>query len=184
MDIYIVHGYNAGVTEHWFPWLAKQLRDQGHQVEVVELPTPSEPKRDEWEAVLAKTIGAVDANTLIVAHSLGTITALRHLASLESGWTLGGLVSVSGFTGGLEVLPELEDYMAEGIDVRPLVPHINARTMIHSDNDSIVPPSASIALGKELAADLIEIPGGGHFLGDEGFTELPEVLAAVERIAG
>ncbi|MBU3065847.1 hypothetical protein KO481_30535 [Nocardia sp. NEAU-G5] len=35
-----------------------------------------------------------------------------------------------------------------------------------------------------FAADLVEVPGGGHFLADEGFTKLPGVLDAVERIAG
>ncbi|GAB2728365.1 RBBP9/YdeN family alpha/beta hydrolase [Nocardia thraciensis] len=183
MRIFIVHGFSADVGAHWFPWLAEQLDARGHQVSIVELPTPEAPVRQEWDARLAAAVGAVDADTVLVTHSLGVITALRYLSGLESGWRLGGFVGVAGFLGRLSVVPEIDNYLADSPDVASVVPHIDIRTMIYSDNDEVVPPAASRALATLLAAEHIEIPGGGHFLADEGFTELPQALAAVQQIA-
>ncbi|RDI44745.1 RBBP9/YdeN family alpha/beta hydrolase [Nocardia mexicana] len=183
MRIFIIHGYSADVDAHWFPWLAEQLAAEGHQVSIVELPTPDAPVRREWDARLAAAVGTVDADTLLVTHSLGTITALRHLSGLESDWRLGGFVGVSGFLGRLSVIPEIDNYLADSPDVATLASHIDARTMIYSDNDEVVPPATSRALATLLDAEHIEVPGGGHFLADEGFTELPQALAAVRQIA-
>ncbi|MCM6774280.1 alpha/beta hydrolase [Nocardia sp. CDC159] len=183
MRIFIVHGYSASVDDHWFPWLAEQLEAAGHRVSIVELPTPTAPVRREWDACLAEQIGHVTPDTVLVTHSLGTITALRFLATLRTDWRLGGLVAVSGFLGTLDSLPDLDDYLSDSLDIAALVPHITARTMIVSDDDAIVPPAASRALATALSAETIVVPGGGHFVADEGFTKLPEALTAVERIA-
>ncbi|WP_324194584.1 RBBP9/YdeN family alpha/beta hydrolase [Nocardia blacklockiae] len=182
MHIFIVHGYSADVSAHWFPWLAERLATAGHRVSVVPLPTPDAPVREEWEARLAAEIGTVDADTVLVTHSLATITALRFLAGLDNDWRLGGFVAVSGFLSPLPALPELDAYLTDAPDAAALAPRIEARTMIHSDNDEIVPPASSRALAADLRAERIEVPGGGHFLAAEGFTTLPEALAAVEKI--
>ncbi|WP_280378747.1 RBBP9/YdeN family alpha/beta hydrolase [Nocardia wallacei] len=183
MRIYIVPGYSAGVDDHWFPWLAARLAADGHRVSILELPTPDAPVRAEWDARLAADIATVDLDTVLVTHSLGTITALRFLAGLETDWRLGGLVAVSGFLRPLAAVPELDEYLTDSPDAAALAPRIAARVMIHSDNDEIVPPAASRALSTALSAERIELPGGGHFLAAEGFTTFPRVLAAVERIA-
>ncbi|MGV9677411.1 RBBP9/YdeN family alpha/beta hydrolase [Nocardia sp. NPDC003482] len=182
MRIFIVHGYSASPSSHWFPWLADRLTAAGHSTSIVELPTPTAPIRSEWEHSVATAVGAVDADTVLVTHSLGTITALRVLADRPDPWELGGLIAVSGFLDPLPALPELDDYLADRPEIAPLAPRITTRVMIHSDNDAIVPPAASRAVAAALDADTIVIPSGGHFLADEGFTALPEALAAVERI--
>ncbi|WP_280384545.1 RBBP9/YdeN family alpha/beta hydrolase [Nocardia wallacei] len=183
MRIFIIHGYSADVEAHWFPWLAEQLTAQGHRVSIVELPTPTAPVRQEWDARLAAEIGTVDEDTLLIAHSLGTITALRFLSGLESGWRLGGFVSVAGFLGRLSVIPEIDNYLADSPEVAALAARIDVRTMIYSDNDEVVPSTASRTLAELLGAEQVVVPGGGHFLADDGFTELPEVLAAAEEVA-
>ncbi|MGL6234671.1 MAG: RBBP9/YdeN family alpha/beta hydrolase [Segniliparus sp.] len=183
MRIFIVHGYSAGAGDHWFPWLADELRSKGHEVEVVGLPTPAEPVREEWEKALASRVGPVGADTAFVTHSLGTITVLRYLASLQTPWRAGGLVLVSGFTGPLEALPQLDEYLAEDLDPAPLRDRLGAVSAIYSDNDEYVPPSATRKLAEALGAASTVVPGAGHFLGADGHTALPEALEAVLAIA-
>ncbi len=185
MKIYVVHGYSAAPHDHWFPWLAEKLRAEGHVVEVVPMPDSTNPSRDAWERTLDERVGDVDEETLLVTHSLGTVTALRWLAARPAPWRLRGLVAVSGFQGPIAAVPELDDYLAEPLDpadVARVCEAIDDRVGIYSDDDSIVPPEASKALAAQLGARTREVPGGGHFLADEGFTELAEVLEAVEDL--
>lgn len=186
MRVYVVHGYSAAPHDHWFPWLAERLRAQGHDVEVLPMPDSTSPSREAWERTLDERVGDVDEDTLVVTHSLGTVTVLRWLAGLTEPWRLRGLVTVSGFQGPIAAVPELDDYLAEPLDpadVERVRGAIDARVGIHSDDDAIVPPDASKELAAQLGARTREVLGGGHFLADEGFTELAEVLEAVEDLA-
>ena len=44
--VFIIHGYGATVADHWFPWLAQQLRRRG--MEVVPVPLPDSLHRPEF----------------------------------------------------------------------------------------------------------------------------------------
>ena len=41
--VFIIHGYGATVADHWFPWLAQQLRRRGMEVVPVPLPDSLHP---------------------------------------------------------------------------------------------------------------------------------------------
>lgn len=177
--VVVVHGFGASPTAHWFPSLARALTLGGIAVDVVALPSPDEPDADLWEEAVHAALGVPDEGTWIVAHSLGAVTALRVLASLDGEWSVGGLILVSGFTGPLHSLPELDPYLADDVDAEALVDRIATRIVIRSDADTSVPPAASDELAGRLDATLYVQPGAGHFLGDDGITELPLVEALV-----
>lgn len=80
-------------------------------------------------------LGVPDMNTVVVAHSLGAVTALRVLAALPEPWELGVLVLVAGFTRPLEALPELDGFLATDVDVERLSRCIGKRAVIRSDAD-------------------------------------------------
>jgi predicted alpha/beta hydrolase family esterase len=172
----VVHGYGATPRAHWFPWLSHTLTRNGVTVVNPELPCPEAPRTETWKQAVADALGQPDASTWVVAHSLGGITTLRVLAALDQPWQLGGLILVSGFTGRLTALPLLDDYLDTDVDAEQLSQHITTRHMIRSDDDPIVPPSASDKLARRLQADLHVISEAGHFLGDDGFTTLPALL--------
>jgi predicted alpha/beta hydrolase family esterase len=125
--VVIVHGYAATPTDHWFPWLAEQLRALGIHTAAADLPDPQAPERSAWLAATAAAIeaaGGLDEHTHLIAHSLGCITVLRHLAALPpepaptdpartASWRLGGLTLVAGFTGPLPALPQLDGYLTD-----------------------------------------------------------------------
>lgn len=178
MRAFIVHGYSAHTGKHWFPWLGDELVDRGHEVHRVVLPSPDAPERDAWDAALARAIGRVDDDTVLIGHSLGCLSLLRYLGSAEGWWSLGGLVLVAGFVEKLPELPELDAFIGHGVDASMLGSRIRHAVVIRSDNDAIVPPERSIRLAQALNAREILVRGGGHFLGGTLPEALAEVLAA------
>lgn len=181
--VVIVHGYGASPTAHWFPSLAHTLTERGITVDVVALPAPENPDAGLWEACVAAALGVPDQGTWVVAHSLGGITTLRALATISGEWSLDGLIMVSGFTGRLASLPALDAYLTDDVDAERLARNIATRIVIRSDADPYVPPAASDALATRLDATVYVQPGAGHFLADDGITELPLVGALLGSIS-
>ena len=183
--VFIVPGYRANPSSHWFPWLSEELNARGIDVTTVAFPAPDSPAAPAWNQTLVTTIPHVDPSTWIVAHSLGVVTALRRLADLAEPWSLGGLITVSGFTGMLDALPTLDAFLSEDLDLTTVTPRILQSHAVYSDNDALVPPGASAALATRLEAKVHVIHGGGHFLETDGFTTFPAVAAllATERPA-
>ncbi|MGB4777179.1 RBBP9/YdeN family alpha/beta hydrolase [Microbacterium sp.] len=179
----IVHGYHASPSSHWFAWLADEVVRDGVRVAIPALPEPTSPDLEGWITTVADAIGTPDDGLTVVAHSLGAITVLHALGRLAGDWSLGAFVVVSGFADSLPALPELDGFTADPPDIERLAERIRQRTVIASDNDTIVPPAASHALGRRLDAQLVTVPGAGHFLADDGYTTLPAVLHPVTRPA-
>lgn len=180
--VVVVHGFGATPDDHWFPWLRAELRSDGVAAAALTLPRPLAPDPRTWHDVLAGDLGVPDESTWIVAHSLGVVTALRVLAGLPGSWHLGGLVLVSGFTGPLGALPELDPYLSDDIADGELA-RIRARTRtitaLRSDDDAIVPAAATDLLAHRLGVRPVVVPGAGHFLAEDGVTRLALVLDLV-----
>lgn len=181
--VVVLHGYGASPRSHWFPWLARTLARDGVEVGVPAFPGPDAPVFEPWIEMATAAIGLPDASTVVVGHSLGCPTALHALDRLaaDGDWELGSLVLVSGFDGPLAAVPEVASFTAAVPDYARLLPRLRRRVVIASDDDTIVPPAASADLAGKLDAELITMPGAGHFLGSGGFTELPLVAAQVRQ---
>lgn len=175
----IIHGYAATPADHWFGWLAAQLDARGIPTAVPALPNPDAPDPDRWLAAVAASVGTPDQDSVLVAHSLGCITALRHLCSLARPWRLGALVLVSGFVDALPALPTLDAYIGKPLDLTEIRNHVDRLTLIRSDADPYVPPSHTDRLADLLGTSTQVIPGAGHFLASDGVTSLPAALAAI-----
>ncbi|MFC8202099.1 RBBP9/YdeN family alpha/beta hydrolase [Streptomyces sp. NPDC057298] len=175
----IIHGYAATPEDHWFGWLAAQLDARGIPTTVPALPDSEAPDPDRWLAAVAASVGTPDEGSTLVAHSLGCITALRHLCSLAGPWRLGALVLVSGFVDTLPTLPTLDSHIGKPLDLAGIRNHVDRLTLIRSDADPYVPPSHTDRLADLLGASPQVVPGAGHFLASDGVTSLPAALAAI-----
>jgi len=182
--VVVIHGYTANPEVNWFRWLQRELAADGIAVEIPALPDPQAPDRDAWVAAARAAIGAVDGETVIVGHSLGSITSLHVLDGLEEPWTLAGIVLVSGFDREVTGLPVLAPFTAAPPDVAAMVDRIATRVVIASDDDEIVDPALSAALAGRLDAELVTVPGGGHFLDRQGYVEFPQLAAIVRGAFG
>lgn len=169
----IFHGYGATPEDHWFGWLARRLEADGIQTTTPALPGPLAPDAEQWETAARSALGTPDEQTIVVAHSLGCLTALRALHALPGSWRLGALVLVSGFLDTLPALPELDGFIADGCDPSELRDHVVRLVIIRSDNDPLVPPAHTDRLADLLGVTARVQPGAGHFLADDGITELP-----------
>lgn len=178
-QVTIVHGYMASPRDHWFPWLKAKLEAEGADVEVLDLPDSANAKADAWLDYLQANIHQPDANHYFVAHSLGCITLLRYLDGLPAQTRIGGFVLVSGFADSLSLLPQLDEFTTPPLDYRQLIGIAPKRVVIASRDDAIVPYRQTAALSRSLKAQLFSVPHGGHFLGSEGYVQLPVVYEQI-----
>ncbi len=95
--VIIIHGWEGSPQADWFPWLKKELKAKGFVVEVPAMPDTMHPTLESWLVHLKKVTGEPNENTYFVGHSLGVITILRYLESLEDK-KVGGIVLVAGFS--------------------------------------------------------------------------------------
>lgn len=181
MTIYIVHGYGASPSAHWFPWLKTELEKIGAHVSILELPLPSAPQADAWNAAIARQVGRLDAQTYFVAHSLGGIALLRYLSGLGDDVRIGGYLLVSGFNESLPGLPQLDGFIDTGLPYDQLRRVAGHRAVVAAADDLIVPFRYSESLSTQLDARFVPLEHGGHFLGSDGFTRFPQVLELIKE---
>ena len=174
----------ADPDQHWFQWLKDELTGQQIEVSVPALPEPAAPDLDAWVIAASAAIGDLNDDLVIVGHSAGCITAVKVLESRGVDETIGGLVMVSGFDQGLPTLPELAGFTRTAPDYARLNRRVRVRSVISSDNDEIVAPEATEMFARNLDARLTVVPGGGHFLGADGFVTLPAAAEEVRRALG
>lgn len=177
----IIHGYGATPADHWFGWLADRLAADGLTPTVPALPDPEQPRAARWQQVAGAAIGVPDAGSVVVAHSLGSLTVLRHLLSLPPGWRLGTLVLVAGFAEPVPGFASLDAFVAGRTDVRAVAGRVDRVVVLRSDADPVVPTVLTDRLAAQLGVTAQVVPGAGHFLAAEGVTTLPEADAAIRR---
>lgn len=185
--IVVVHGYLANPQMHWFPWLREHYAEAlGHDiVQVPALPNSTSPELEPWVSALSAAVGAVDDETVLIGHSLGSITTLRVLERMPRPWRLRGLISVAGFAEPLPNLPKLDPFTAKPVEFPAIVAGARQRHIVGSDNDTTVAPALTAALASKLDAPLTIIPGGGHFVQRQGCRSIPELIPIVdEMLAG
>lgn len=181
--VYIVHGYMAGPTDHWFAWLKQQVEREGGSAKILTMPDSDDPDPAVWVRTLLKEVGPLDHNTFIVAHSLGTVASMRYLQEYPEA-RIGGLILVSGFDQRLSNIPELDGFLDwQPIDHGTIRRMAENRAVITAKDDEIVAPQLSVALARSLDADLIELDRGGHFLGSEGYDTFPQVWQKLKEQA-
>jgi leucyl-tRNA synthetase len=78
----VLHGYKSGPNKHFHPWLKEQLEAAGHEVVMPELPNADDPDVSEQVAYVRENTKLTEDTTL-VAHSLGTVVAMKLLEEID-----------------------------------------------------------------------------------------------------
>ena len=183
--IVIIHGWEGKPSSNWFPWLREELETRGVTVEVPQMPNTEHPKKNEWVSYLSNVIGEPDVHTFLIGHSLGGITILRYLESLE-GKRIGGAVLVAGFSQSLpnrKAFVELDTFFTAPVNFARVRRSVTKQFIaIHSDNDPYVPILNGEIFREKCGAKLIIIHNGGHLNASDGYVQFPEALLALESL--
>lgn len=173
----IVHGFACNPRMYWFPWLKRELRGMGFQVEMPSMPRPLTPKIEEWVSFLSKVVGEVGENTYFIAHSLGCQATLRFLETLPQGKKVGGALFLAPFF----ELPDIEKkilkpWLDTPIDFEKIKEHLPHSTALFSDDDPLVPLSNQKLFADRLGSKTVVVHKFNHFV---TYLELPMILREI-----
>src|SRR3989344_194754 len=187
--VFIIHGWSGFPEECWFPWLKKELENNGFEVQVPAMPNTDEPRIEEWVPFLEKLVGEPDENTYLIGHSIGCQAILRYLGDLKEDAKIGGVVFVAGWIKKLiGVYDENEIEIARPwvetpIDFESVKNHTKNIVAVFSDDDEFVSLDNLDAFKEKLGARTLIEHGKGHFSQETGIKELPVVLEELLKMA-
>ena len=180
--VLLIHGWEGYPEEGWRPWLKKELEKKGFQVSLLAMPNTQKPKMNSWLKHLTKVIGSPNKNCYLIGHSLGCITILRYLESLNKDDKVGGVILIAGFTSNLGY-KELASFFINPINWHKIKKHCNNFIAIHSDNDPYVSLHYGEFFKDNLGAQFIIEHNKKHFSGDDGINKLPVALNSILKIS-
>jgi predicted alpha/beta hydrolase family esterase len=175
--IVIVHGSYGSPEENWFPWLAAQLRKDGHNVVVPKFPTPEGQNFSNWREVFLTEVGPIHSDMVLVGHSAGPGFILKMLQ--DAGEPAKGVFLVSAFVGvlGLKDFDPINEALFGGeFDWSRIRKNLDFVCVINSDNDPYVPIEKGEEVADNLGVELTVIQNGGHLNSSAGFKEFPQLL--------
>ncbi len=180
--VFIIHGYGATPADNWFPWLKEKLEKKGFDVAVPQMPDTDEPTLQKWLPHLQSVVGQCDENTYFVGHSLGTITILKYLESLQEEEKAGGIVLVGGFSESIE-FEKLSTFTTDPLDYEKVKKSAGKIIAIHSTDDESVPFKFAEIMRERLDAKLIILHDAGHINRKSGYLQLPQALESILKIS-
>ena len=180
--VFLIHGWEGSPEANWIAWIKKELEQKRFAVVAPAMPDSMNPKMDAWVSHLAKTVGTPDEETYCIGHSLGCITILRYLETLQENQKIGGAVLVAGFGSNLEYegyKDELLSFFEAPVDWEEIKKHCAKFVAIHSRDDEFVPIKHNVLFQEKLGAKAIVEQGRGHY----NDKEYPVILDAFLEIA-
>src|SRR3989338_5376504 len=76
---FLIHGWYGNPNNHWFPWLALELKARSFDVSAPQMPHAPKPGVKEWLEFLKEYVGKPDKDTYFVGNSLGCIALVRYI---------------------------------------------------------------------------------------------------------
>jgi uncharacterized protein len=177
MKAIIIHGWDQKPTDEWLPWLAKELKSKGWDVELPEMPNAAMPKISEWMDKLLSL--NPDEDTVLIGHSLSNSLILKYMEGEGSSLKSAYLVAAWDY-----LLPALEkehaSFFKEGFDYEA----INNKapiSILQSTDDPYLDFQKGRELAEKINATFIPFENAGHFQTKSGYGKFPELLKLIEE---
>lgn len=181
----IVHCWSGYPKYCWYQSVKKELEEKGFEVSVPVMPDTDKPKLSLWLPKLKEIIGEPDEDLYLIGHSIGVITIIRYLETLEENQKIGGAVFAAGFTDDLGI-SEIKNFFETDIDFKKIKKRCKKFSVILSDNDPYVAIKYGKIFEEKLVADVKILHNMGHFSGEvdneKSCTNLPEVTKEILKM--
>lgn len=148
----ILHGFEASGEWAWVPWMARELRERGFEVETPSMPEPAHPELSRWLSALKDPVKRLGPGDIVVAHSLGSKAILHALLKegvhVEQIFLVGSALGeirdrdwseVEKRLGERSDIPALKRFWEAEIDLERIGVLAKKITLIISDDDRVVP---------------------------------------------
>lgn len=181
-NIIIIHGTGGNPSRNWFPWLKSELEKLDCRVFVPKFPTPENQSLENWLKVFKEYERYLNANSIVVGHSLGPAFLLSILEKLKR--PIKVAFFVAGFTGLLNNtdFDELnKTFVTKSFDWARIKNNCKRFYVINSDNDPYVPLEKGKSFAENLGTELIVLKNAGHINEEAGFTRLGFLLDKIKN---
>src|SRR5579859_5710282 len=161
----------------WYPAAKEALTKKGYMVKIPALPDAAHPRLGPWTNALHAEVDSVPASTVLVGHSVGGITVLRYLESLdlEEPFAQAILVATNVFDVGYEEITA--EFLATALNYERIKKNVRQVVAISAIDDPVLAPDPvkhGLILLQQLDAKLIVLPRGGHFTPLDDWRDLLE----------
>lgn len=176
--VFIIHGFEGSPNGGWRPWLMGELEKQGIYACALSMPTPENPVCNEWIDEIHRYVERNPGDKVyLVGHSLGVPAILRYLESAKAKPILAAVL-VAGPSENNHS-EKLNSFFNKEFDFKKIQSNCRQFTVIHGDDDPLVPLDHAKFLSEHLNCELVIVKGGGHLNGSSGWFQLPECLEAL-----
>lgn len=182
----ILHGTDGTPDDNWQTWLKTQLEEAGYEVFAPQLPGCHKPNLKTYDKFLRES-GWDFKDNVVIGHSSGATTVLN---LLSAGWFPNIKAAVLAGTFLNEKLTKDADWVEPGqfanlfldrYDPENLKQKSDKFYFIHGDNDPYCDIDDARKLCKEVGGTFITVKNGHHLGKSSGVSELPQLLAALQR---
>lgn len=175
--VVIIHGTGGSPDGNWYPWLRKELATLGYEAIAPKFPTTEGQSLKSWTKAFHEQIGPVDANLILVGHSIGAGFILNLLEAASQ--PVLGSFFVAGFVGkiGLPDYDKLnESFVCREFNWQAIRKNLGFACLFHSDHDAYVDSSKAEELSQKLGIPITLVPGAGHFNYESSYMTFPLLL--------
>jgi uncharacterized protein len=178
----ILHGTDGAPEHNWFPWLKTELERRSYEVWVPPLPNNHTPNRREYnDFVLGNDWNFTD--NLIIGHSSGAVSVLNLLMDerfpvIKTGVLVGAWSHMEETDLDREQFKDL--FPSGGFNFNLIKQKAQYFLFVHGNDDPICPLDQAKWLVEQTNGDIVLVPDGGHLTARAGFTELPQLIEALQ----
>ncbi len=177
MRVILIHGFNASPDMNFHPWLRDELHQAGFEVLAPELPFKGEPDLFEWIKAMEEQIGRLEADDIILGHSLGGVLALRYLEAAEAMGTPRAVILVAAPWRTRKA--EMKSFFTHELDADVLMWKARDFIVVHSKDDELVPFDHAEKYRDILKGKLLTRENEDHYMGEK----YPILLQLIKKLA-